>query len=79
MGFLLWANELSKREQEVFRRYEPWIVEVEKTAMTKSYKMVVLKVMLDRGEAYWFQPISPSEAALGFHEYLTAKRIPQTN
>ena len=73
VGFLLWANELSKREQEVFRRYEPWIVEVEKTAMSKSYKMVVLKVMLDRGEEYWFQPISPSEAAQGFHEYLTEK------
>ena len=41
VGFLLWANELSEREQEVFRRYEPWIVEVEKTAMSKSYKMVV--------------------------------------
>ena len=58
VGFLLWANELSEREQEVFRRYETWIVEVEKTVMTKSYKMVVLKVMLDRGVDMWFQPIS---------------------
>ena len=45
-----------KREQEVFRRYEPWIVEVEKTAMSKSYKMVVLKVMLDRGRSIGFSP-----------------------
>ena len=60
VGFLLWANELSEREQEVFRRYEPWIVEVEKTVMTKSYKMVVLKVMLDRGVDMWFQPIIPN-------------------
>ena len=73
MGFLLWANELSEREQEVFRRYERWIVEVEKTVMTKSYKMVVLKVMLDRGVDMWFQPISPIEAAPAFHHYLTEK------
>ncbi|MCQ6277083.1 DEAD/DEAH box helicase family protein [Bacillus sp. V3B] len=73
VGFLLWAGELSGREQEVFRRYEAWIVEVEKTVMSKSYKMVVLKVMLDRGVDQWFQPITPSEAASTFHHYLTGK------
>ena len=66
VGFLLWAGELSEREQEVFQRYESWIVEVEKTAMSKSYKMVVLKVMLDRGADHWFQPITPTEAAQDF-------------
>lgn len=70
-GFLLWAGELSEREQAVYRRYEPWIVEVEKTAMSKSYKMVLLKVMLDRGVEQWFQPITPLEASPGFHHYLT--------
>ena len=73
VGFLLWAGELSEREQQVFQRYESWIVEVEKTAMSKSYKMVVLKVMLDRGADHWFQPITPSEAARGFHQFLTEK------
>ena len=73
LGFLLWAGELSEREQEVFRRYESWIVEVEKTVMSKSYKMVVLKVMLDRGENHWFEPITPIEAASGFHAFLTEK------
>ena len=73
VGFLLWANELSEREQEVFRRYELWMVEVEKTVMSKSYKMVVLKGMLDRGVDKWFQPISPTEAAPAFHHYLTEK------
>ena len=75
VGFLLWASELSEREQEVFRRYEPWIVEVEKTVMSKSYKMVVLKVMLDRGVDHWFQPITPTEAAPGFHAVFNRKRI----
>ncbi|MCQ6277607.1 hypothetical protein JMM81_22410 [Bacillus sp. V3B] len=41
--------------------------------MSKSYKMVLLKVMLDRGVDQWFQPITPSEAALTFHHYLTEK------
>ena len=35
--------------------------------------MVVLKVMLDRGADHWFQPITPSEAARGFHQFLTEK------
>lgn len=73
LGFLLWASELSDREQEVFQRYEPWIVEVEKTVMSKSYKMVVLKVMLDRGVDHWFESITPTEAAPGFHAFLIEK------
>ncbi|WP_338472818.1 DEAD/DEAH box helicase family protein [Niallia sp. XMNu-256] len=71
LGFLLWAGELTEIEQEVFRRYEPWIVQVEKTDMSKSYKMVVLKVMLNRGADHWFEPITPTEAAPGFHKFLT--------
>ena len=59
-----------KVKWRVFRRYEPWMVEVEKTDMGKSYKMVVLKVMLDRGVNHWFEPITPTEAALGFHKFL---------
>ncbi|KAA9022939.1 DEAD/DEAH box helicase family protein [Niallia endozanthoxylica] len=73
VGFLFWADELSEREKEAFRRYESWILEVEKTAMSKSYKMVVLKVMLDRGVSQWYQPITPEETALGFHQFLTEK------
>ncbi len=38
LGFLLLAGELTEREQEVFRRYDPWIVEVEKTVMSKVIK-----------------------------------------
>ena len=64
---------LSEREQEVFRRYEPWIVEVEKTVMSKSYKMVVLKVMLDRGVDSGFNLLLQLEAAPAFHQYLTEK------
>ncbi len=71
IGFLLWAGELSEREKEVYRRYEHWIVEAEKTGMAKSYKMVVLKVMLNRGVDGWFLPITSKEAARGFHQYLT--------
>ena len=41
--------------------------------MTKSYKMVVLKAMLDRGVDKWFHPITPTEAAPAFHHYLTEK------
>lgn len=70
-GFLYWAGELSEREKEVFKRYEPWFIEVEKTGMAKSYKMIVLLAMLIRGREGWYQPITPEEVAPFFHNYLT--------
>ncbi|EPZ38352.1 HKD family nuclease fused to DNA/RNA helicase of superfamily II [Anoxybacillus ayderensis] len=73
VGFLYWADELSEREKEVFLKYEPWLIEVERTTMTKSYKMVVLQAMLNRGPSHWHLPIMPNEVAPFFHQYLTEK------
>ncbi|MFD9625377.1 DEAD/DEAH box helicase family protein [Peribacillus muralis] len=70
-GFLEYAKELSEHESEIFHRYEQWLLEVEKTGMAKSYKMVVLLAMLERGEDSWFKPITSKEAAPFFHSYLT--------
>jgi superfamily II DNA or RNA helicase/HKD family nuclease len=72
-GFLYWAEELSEREKEVFKKYESWLVEVERTPMSKSYKMVVLQAMLQRGSSQWHLPITPQEAAPFFHRFLTEK------
>ncbi|REJ31574.1 MAG: DNA helicase [Caldibacillus debilis] len=72
-GFLYWAGELSQREREVFLKYESWLVEAERTPMTKSYKMVVLQAMLQRGSSRWHLPITPQEVAPFFHRYLTEK------
>lgn len=72
-GFLNWAEELTSHESEVYSRYENWFVEVEKTSMTKSYKMVVLLAMLVRGKANWYNPISSKETARFFHQYLMEK------
>jgi superfamily II DNA or RNA helicase/HKD family nuclease len=73
VGFLYWADELSEREKEIFLKYEQWLVEVERTPMAKSYKMVVLQAMLNRGPSRWHLPITPEEAAPFFHRYLTEK------
>lgn len=73
VGFLYWADELNQQEQEVFKRYENWLIEVERTTMTKSYKMVVLDFMLSRGVEGWNKAITPEEAAYHFHDYLTSK------
>ncbi|MGW6435077.1 DEAD/DEAH box helicase family protein [Peribacillus butanolivorans] len=70
-GFLEYAKELSENESEIFHRYEQWLIEVEKTGMAKSYKMVVLLAMLERGDDSWFKPITSEEAAPFFHSYLT--------
>ncbi|NWQ43317.1 DEAD/DEAH box helicase family protein [Bacillus sp. EB106-08-02-XG196] len=73
VGFLKWAEELLVYEIELFDRYENWFVEVEKTSMTKSYKMVVLLSMLERGKSKWYGPISSRETAPFFHHYLMEK------
>ncbi|MBD3107929.1 DEAD/DEAH box helicase family protein [Bacillus sp. AGMB 02131] len=72
-AFLLWAGELTDKEQEVFQRYDEWFYEVERTGMTKSYKMVLLLAMLERGADNWMKPISDTEAASFFHQYLMEK------
>ena len=72
-GFLAWADELSEDEEQVYDRYKEWIIEAEKTGMAKSYKMVVLLAMLDRGKNYWNAPITPEDAAPFFHQYLMGK------
>jgi superfamily II DNA or RNA helicase/HKD family nuclease len=72
-GFLKWAEELNERELQVWERYENWLIDVEKTGMTKSYKMIVLLSMLNRGSSQWFLPITPNEVAPFFHHYLMEK------
>ena len=73
VGFLAWADELSVQEKEVFMQYEAWLQEVERTGMAKSYKMLLLSAMLERGEEKWYHPISPQEVAPFFHHFLMEK------
>lgn len=72
-AFLYWAEELSAQEIETFRRYENWLNEVEATGMAKSYKMVLLSAMLQRGPSNWMKPITAAEIAPFFHQYLTER------
>lgn len=71
IGFLNWAKELTTQEKVVFQKYQNWFVEVEKTGMAKSYKMVVLLAMLERSPSDWYKAVTPEEVAHFFHSYLT--------
>ncbi|KPV43025.1 DEAD/DEAH box helicase family protein [Alicyclobacillus ferrooxydans] len=73
VGFLEWAGDLTDEETDVFQKYIGWIEEVERTDMTKSYKMVLLQAMLNRGPLVWTQPITPEQVAPFFHRYLMEK------
>ncbi|EGA91412.1 DNA/RNA helicase [Planococcus donghaensis MPA1U2] len=73
VGMLAYASELTESEQKVWLKYKNWLLEVEKTLMTKSYKLVVLSYMLSKGVETWLEPITPQEAAPFFHSYLTEK------
>ncbi|MGN7454876.1 DEAD/DEAH box helicase family protein [Paenibacillus pasadenensis] len=72
-AFLGWAEELEPQEQAALEGCRGWLLEAESTGMNKSYKMVLLLAMLERGPERWEQPISSREAAPFFHRYLTAK------
>ncbi|GKV65195.1 MULTISPECIES: DEAD/DEAH box helicase family protein [unclassified Sporosarcina] len=67
------AGELSELEKDVLAAHRDWLIEVNRTGMTKSYKMVLLKYMLSRGARDWYKPVTPSEAAPFFHAYLMEK------
>lgn len=72
-SFLHHLDELSSEEEEIILQYNDWFMEVEDTAMSKSYKMVVLLYMLSKGLKHWLEPITPEETAPFFHQYLTSK------
>jgi len=75
VGFLHWMGELAGAEAETFSRYEGWLREAESTGMAKSYKMVLLLAMLERGPADWWKPITAAEAAEFFHGYYMEKEF----
>jgi phage repressor protein C with HTH and peptisase S24 domain len=47
--FVQAENDLAAVEQEVLEGYRTWFRMIETTSLNKSFKMVVLEVMLDRG------------------------------
>lgn len=74
-GFLDWANELTEREKGVYTRYKDWLNEAERTVMNKSYKMVVLLAMLERGPSQWYEPTTSKDIAPFFHHYFMEKEF----
>lgn len=74
VGFLKDYQELSDEEIEAYDSNRELIEQVEKTIMNRSYKMVVLLAMLERGEERWMEPITAEEVAPFFYEYLHAEK-----
>ena len=73
MGLLHASGELSPAEANLYIKFKSLIEEVERTVMSKSYKMVVLKLMLDRGNDQWHKPIDAQTISYPFYMYLTEK------
>ncbi|WP_240544505.1 DEAD/DEAH box helicase family protein [Exiguobacterium algae] len=72
-GFLHKLGELTAEEAKVYDDVKSLLFEVEYTSMTKSYKMVVLSIMLERGEWNWYKPLRATEAAHPFYDYIVEK------
>ncbi|KGR78963.1 DEAD/DEAH box helicase family protein [Ureibacillus manganicus] len=73
VGMLAEAEELTSEESLVFNQFMDLLNEIEKTAMSKSYKMVVLKAMLERGKSEWKRAITAEEVVPFFKEFLSEK------
>lgn len=72
-AFLHTYEELTEREADVYNTYYHWLNKVEKEQMTKSYKMVVLEYLLQKGENAWYHPVTPNEVAPYFHHFYMSK------
>ncbi|GAA0466288.1 DEAD/DEAH box helicase family protein [Alkalibacillus silvisoli] len=72
-AFLKEFDELSSHEEEVFNKHFHWLSKVEKETMSKSYKMVILQYLLEKGSEEWTNPITPKEVAPYFHNFYMEK------
>ncbi|NBV46386.1 MAG: HIT domain-containing protein, partial [Planctomycetia bacterium] len=61
-GFVQREGDFTAAEAEVATRHEPWLSMLQTTSLNKSYKMVVLRVLLDR-DALWSGMTIPELAA----------------
>lgn len=65
------ASELSLKEVKILEKYKDLFKEIEKTKMDRSYKMVLLLAMLQRGDKDWFKQIKAEEVVPFFENYLS--------
>lgn len=72
-AFLYKYDELNEFEKDVYDTYYYWLNKVEKEQMTKSYKMVVLEYLLQKGPDLWYKPVTPKEVAPYFHHFYMSK------
>lgn len=66
-------GDLSEDEQAIVARYSDWLKMLETTSLNKSYKMVVLRVMLD--ERKLFDGVNMYEFATSCRQYLQNHQV----
>jgi superfamily II DNA or RNA helicase/diadenosine tetraphosphate (Ap4A) HIT family hydrolase/HKD family nuclease/SOS-response transcriptional repressor LexA len=62
-GFISEENDLTESERQLFASFDSWFAMLEVTSITMSYKMVVLRVLLDRDALWDGMEIEPLAAA----------------
>ncbi|MCY0900356.1 MAG: DEAD/DEAH box helicase family protein [Firmicutes bacterium] len=73
VGLLSTAGELTPFEETIYQKTKGWLATLETTAMSQSYKMVLLLAMLARGDA-WDEPVTAEALAFPFYAYLHAEQ-----
>lgn len=72
-AFLNEYGELTDHESDIYRKHYRWFNKVEKEQMSKSYKMVILQFLLDKGPNEWLNSITPEDTASYFHQFYMEK------
>ncbi len=71
--FVSIQNDLSAPERQALDSFRQWLAMLEMTGMNKSYKMIVLRVLLDR-DAFW-EGIEIEDLAAACRDFLLAHPI----
>src|SRR5699024_2466049 len=73
-AFLYEYGELNEEEVRVYKRHNDWLKKVEHETITKSYKMVLLQYILNKG-SQWVEAVTPEEVAPYFHKFYMEKEF----
>lgn len=66
--FVATEGDLNEQESEVLKSFKDWLITVETTSLNKSYKMVVLRVLLFQGNL--FKPVGLNEFSKKCRNYM---------
>lgn len=74
---LAFLNELTREEEKVMEEFDDLLMDINRTSMSKSYKMALLQALLQRGPSNWYRPIQVEQLSEQLLQDYRAKKYKQ--